>query len=137
MKLIKKFFKFFIVLCLICTMLGFSIMVYTGYTLIVPAFEGTGITFTDFFKKEWEDEKIEKLEENLAKRNEIVSNEYVRFVENLIYGIFLPGKDPGDFKMNIEKRTYTDDDINKAIEEADKSFQESLKEYLEGEIPSQ
>lgn len=123
----RKLFKIGAVFLLICFILGFGIQVMVGYSLIVPAFKDSGITFTEFLKKEWEPEKTEKLEENLMERADVLSERYLKSIKNTVNKIFFPGQDMSESNSKVKQESYSIDEI---MEIQEKNAQEGLEEGL-------
>ncbi|MGE4282311.1 MAG: hypothetical protein AB7G87_01180 [Clostridia bacterium] len=130
--MLKIIFRVWAILTLISFFLGIAFFANLTYSLLVPSLEGTGITFTDFFKKDLDPEKAKKLEGNLSIQSENLAHETSESFRQLLRGLF----QYTDYSSmpEIEYPYPETDEVFKMIEEtSQQGLQQGLKEAKDAE----
>lgn len=130
----KKLAKLFVFMGIFNLIMLVGVFGWLAFSLVIPSFEGTGITVVDFFKDEIDQEKLKKFEENIYTRSEKLGSETARkFVDKI--EIFFPN--PNFSYSNMQKSEYPFPEVNynKELEKvAEKALNKALQDLNETDV---
>lgn len=136
----KKLLKIFLFGIILNFIIGLSFIACISYVFLVPSLEGTNITLDDFFKKELDPEKYEKLEHNISVISKHLGKESAKKLYKSLEKLFpSPDFDYSEipaaeypFPSIDEVLQMNEDNVQRGFEQGLKNLQIQEQESKEG-----
>lgn len=128
-----KLFKALLFIAAFNIIIVFGFITWGFSNAIGPSMEDAGVTIADFFKKEIDPEKYQKLEQSLYVRSKALGKQSAQKVGKVLEKLFVPNYD----FSNMEAVEYPYPSLDEVIEmnnaKAQKGLEQALKNLEEAE----